>query len=146
MTQPKQPPPGVETEPQGPVVSLQEAATRLSKDPRTIIRAITAGEIRGGAMPRPERLRWYVYADALPSAAAPTPTPPTSDAAVEDLRAQIVSLQEANRLLIAAQQELLDADRATNEAAEKYRAVARNYLDALGQFMMPGHLGDLADL
>ena len=65
---------------------------------------------------------------------------------VEDLRAQIVSLSEANRLLIAAQQELLDADRATNDAAEKYRAVARNYLDALAQFMTPGHLGDMADL
>jgi len=145
MTQPKQPPPGVETEPQGPVVPLQEAATRLGKDPRTVIRAITAGEIRGGAMPRPERLRWYVYADALPGR-TPAPAPPASDAVVEDLRAQIVSLSEANRLLIAAQQELLDADRATNDAAEKYRAVARNYLDALSQFMMPGHLGDLADL
>ena len=145
MTQPKQPPPGVETEPQGPVVPLQEAATRLGKDPRTVIRAITSGEIRGGAMPRPERLRWYVYADALPGQ---TPTAPVvaADAVVEDLRAQIVSLSEANRLLIAAQQELLDADRATNDAAEKYRAVARNYLDALGQFMTPGHLGDLADL
>jgi len=145
MTQPKQPPPGVETEPQGPVVPLQEAATRLGKDPRTVIRAITAGEIRGGAMPRPERLRWYVYADALPGR-TPAPAPPAADAVVEDLRAQIVSLSEANRLLIAAQQELLDADRATNDAAEKYRAVARNYLDALGQFMTPGHLGDLADL
>jgi hypothetical protein len=145
MTQPKQPPPGVETEPQGPVVPLQEAATRLGKDPRTVIRAIKAGDIRGGAMPRPERLRWYVYADALPGQ---TPTAPTvaADAVVEDLRAQIVSLSEANRLLIAAQQDLLDADRATNDAAEKYRAVARNYLDALGQFMTPGHLGDLADL
>ena len=75
MTQPKQPPPGVETEPQGPVVPLQEAATRLGKDPRTVIRAITAGEIRGGAMPRPERLRWYVYADALPSQ-TPAPASP----------------------------------------------------------------------
>src|SRR5260221_280898 len=65
MTQPKQPPPGVETTPQGPVVSLQEAATRLGKDPRTVIRAITGGEIRGGAVPRPERLRWYVFVDAL---------------------------------------------------------------------------------
>jgi len=145
MTQPKQPPPGVETEPQGPVVPLQQAAARLGKDPRTIIRAITAGEIRGGAMPRPERLRWYVYADELPGR-TPAPAPPAADAVVEDLRAQIVSLSEANRLLIAAQQELLDADRATNDAAEKYRAVARNYLDALSQFMMPGHLGDLADL
>jgi hypothetical protein len=145
MTQPKQPPPGVETAPQGPVVSLQEAATRLGKDPRTVIRAIKAGEIRGGAVPRPERLRWYVYADVLPGATPPTATL-TADAAVEDLRAQVVSLSEANRLLIAAQQELLDADRATNDAAEKYRAVARNYLDALAQFMTPGHLGDLANL
>jgi len=69
MTQPKQPPPGVETAPQGPVVPLQEAAARLNKDPRTVIRAIKAGEIRGGAMPRPERLRWYVYAAELPTAA-----------------------------------------------------------------------------
>jgi hypothetical protein len=145
MTQPKQPPPGVETAPQGPVVSLQEAATRLGKDPRTVIRAIKGGEIRGGAVPRPERLRWYVYADALPGE---TPAAPAvaADRVAEDLRAQIVSLSEANRLLIAAQQELLDADRATNDAAEKYRAVARNYLDALAQFMTPGHLGDMADL
>src|SRR5689334_19543593 len=146
MTQPKQPPAGVETQPQGPVVALQEAATRLGKDPRTVIRAIKAGEIRGGAMPRPERLRWYVYADELPGAAGAAAAHLSGDAAVEDLRGQIVSLQEANRLLIAAQQELLDADRAINDASERYRAVARSYLDALGQFMMPGHLGDLADL
>ena len=84
---------------------------------------------------------------ASPSAFSPegpTATPPAPD--VQDLRAQVVSLSEANRLLIAAQQELLDADRATNDAAEKYRAVARSYLDALAQFMTPGHLGDMADL
>jgi hypothetical protein len=144
MTQPKQPPPGVETTPQGRVVPLQEAVRRLGKDPRTIIRAITDGRLRGGAIPRRERLGWYVYADALAGAAAPTATPPGPD--VQDLRAQVVSLSEANRLLIAAQQELLDADRATNDAAEKYRAVARSYLDALAQFMTPGHLGDMADL
>jgi hypothetical protein len=143
MTQPKQPPPGVETTPGGPVVSLSEAAKRLGKDPRTVIRAITAGEIRGGAMPRPERLRWYVYADEL----APTPgaTPPPPTAGVDELRAQLVSLTEANRLLIAAQQDLLDADSSTSAAADKYRAVARNYLDALAQFMTPGNLGELAD-
>jgi hypothetical protein len=65
---------------------------------------------------------------------------------IEDLRAQIVSLSEANRLLIVGQQVLLDADREINDAAEKYRELARNYLDALSQFMTPGHLGDLADL
>jgi hypothetical protein len=143
MTQPKQPPPGVETTPGGPVVSLSEAAKRLGKDPRTIIKAITVGEIRGGAMPRPERLRWYVYADELgppPGAGAPP-----SGADVDGLRAQIVSLSEANRLLIAAQQDLLDADSATSTSADKYRAVARNYLDALAQFMTPGNLGELAD-
>jgi hypothetical protein len=143
MTQPKQPPPGVETTPGGPVVSLSEAAKRLGKDPRTIIRAIKASEIRGGAMPRPERLRWYVYADELPP--LPGAPPPPSGADVDDLRAQLVSLTEANRLLIAAQQDLLDADSSTSAAADKYRAVARSYLDALAQFMTPGNLGELAD-
>jgi hypothetical protein len=143
MTQPKQPPPGVETTPGGPVVPLSEAASRLNKDPRTLIRAITNGTIRGGAMPRPERLRWYVYVDELPTEPRATPTPP--DARVEDLRAQVISLTEANRLLIAAQQDLLDADQSTHQAADRYRAVARNYLDALAQFMTPGHLGELTD-
>jgi hypothetical protein len=65
---------------------------------------------------------------------------------VQDLRAQVVSLSEANRLLIAAQQDLLDAGQSNQDSAEKYRSAARHYLDALGQFMTPGHLGDLADL
>lgn len=134
MTQLKLPPPGVETTPSGPVVSLQEAATRLKKDKRTLIQLITNGELRGGAQPRPQRLRWYVYPDELSSALEPPP------AAVDELRAQLVSQIEANRLLIAAQQDLLEAD-AT--AADKYRSVARRYLDALSQFMTPGHLGEL---
>lgn len=146
MTQPKQPPPGVETEPHGDVVPLQEAAAKLGKDPRTLIKAITAGQLRGGAMPRPERLRWYVYTSELPGVPEPAPTPAAPDADLQDLRAQVLSLQEANRLLIAAQQDLLDAGGAGHESAEKYRAVAQRYLDALGQFMTPGHLGDLADL
>jgi hypothetical protein len=127
------------------VVSLQEAASRLGKDPRTIIRAIEDGLLRGGAMPRPKRLRWYVYADELPGPPA-APTPPASDTEVAELRAHVVSLSEANRILIAAQQELLDADRAVNDAAAKYRGIAERYLDALSQFMTPGTIGDLADL
>ncbi|AQA07153.1 hypothetical protein BVC93_32200 (plasmid) [Mycobacterium sp. MS1601] len=148
MSEPKQPPPGVETEPQGDVVSLQEAASRLGRDPRTLIKAIRAGTLRGGAMPRPERLRWYVYASELPPVAGALSSPSTTLAApnerIQDLQSQIVSLQEANRLLIAAQQDLLDAERAGQEASDKYRVVAQRYLDALGQFMTPGHLGDLA--
>jgi hypothetical protein len=144
MTASKQPPPGVETTPGGPVVYLSDAAARLGKDPRTVIRAITTGQLRGGALPRPERLRWYVYEDQLPPLPG-TATPPPAGARLEDLRAQLISMTEANRLLLAAQQDLLDADRSTSEAADKYRAVARNYLDALAQFMTPGHLGELTD-
>jgi hypothetical protein len=157
MTEPKQPPPGVETTPGGPVVPLAAAAARLGKDPRTLIRAITNGTVRGGAMPRPERLRWYVYADELPTDPRAAPTPP--DTRVEDLQAQVISLAEANRLLIAVQQDLLDAGRSAKEAADmaveaarmsseasdKYRAAAQNYADALSQFMTPGHLAGLAD-
>ncbi|MGD9620714.1 MAG: hypothetical protein AB7G47_10680 [Mycolicibacterium sp.] len=139
MTEPKLPPAGVETTPQGPVVSINEAAARLGKDKRTLIKAIHSGELRGGAEPRPKRLRWYVYADELP----PEPGGASTDAA---LRAQVISLQEANRLLIAAQQELLEADRSSQDSAEHHRAAARHYLDALAQFMTPGHLGDLAEV
>ena len=150
MTAPKQPPPGVETTPGGSVVFLAEAAARLDKDPRTVIRAITAGQIRGGALPRPERLRWYVYEDELPPLPGSGKPPP--DGLVEDLRAQVVSLSEANRLLIAAQQGLLDAGAAmgaaagnSNAAADHYRGVAQDYLNALSQFMTPGDVRELTD-
>jgi hypothetical protein len=145
MTPPKQPPPGVETTPQGPVVPLSEAAAWLGKDPRTLIKAIKAGTLRGGATPRAQRLRWYVYAEELaPLSEAVAAAAPAPDSYVDELRAQNVSLMEANRLLIAAQQDLLDADRTSHDAAEKYRAVARRYLDALAQFMTPGNIGELA--
>lgn len=143
MTASKQPPPGVETTPGGSVVFLSEAAQRLGKDPRTVIRAITVGQIRGGALPRPERLRWYVYEDELPAGPGSTQSPPDDRAA--DLRAQIVSLTEANRLLISAQQSLLAADRSTAESVGHYRGIAQDYLNALEQFMTPGHLGELTE-
>jgi hypothetical protein len=57
-----------------------------------------------------------------------------------DLRAQLVTQTEVNRLLIAAQQNIL----AAGDAAEKYREAAQKYLDALAQFVTPGHLGELA--
>jgi hypothetical protein len=143
MTTPKQPPPGVETTPSGPVVPLSEAAQRLNRDPRTLIRAIKNGTVRGGASPRPERLRWYVYADELPGEPGAVSTPPESE--LDDLRAQVMTLREANRLLIAAQQDLLDIDQAMHEVNDKYREYARKYLDMLGQFMTPGHVGELTD-
>jgi len=139
MTEPKRPPPGVETTPQGRVVPINEAAARLGKDKRTLIKAIHAGELRGGAEPRPKRLRWYVYADELPPEGGSAPADP-------GLRALVVSLQEANRLLIAAQRELWEADQSAKNSAEHHRAAARHYLDALAQFMTPGDLSELGEL
>lgn len=140
----KYPPSHVETAPTGAVVSANEAAKRLGKDRRTVIRAIENGELRGGAMPRPERLQWYVYDDALPALPGLAPGHTVVDllgnSDLVNARAEIIALREANRLLIAAQQELLEAD---STAAERYRGVARTYLDALSQFMTPGHLGEL---
>jgi hypothetical protein len=46
MRQPKEAPPGVETTPVGLCVSLQQAAERLGKDPRTLIRVINALPVR----------------------------------------------------------------------------------------------------
>ena len=167
VNQPKQPPPGVESAPQGRVVPLQEAAAWLGKERRTLIRWIIAGRIRGGATPRAQRLRWYVYADELPNwAPSPTATTPDADteglrSQVEDLRAQAeglrsqvgdlrrqneetqsqnVSLKEANGILIAAQQNLLDTEQGS---VDRYRDLARSYLDALAQFMSPGTIAEL---
>jgi hypothetical protein len=172
VNQPRQPPPGVESVPQGHVVSLQEAAAWLGKERRTLIRWIVAGRIRGGATPRAQRLRWYVYADELANYWAPSTTATTPDAdsdglrsQIEDLRAQAeglrsqvedlrrqdeearsqnVSLKEANGILIAAQQNLLDTEQGS---VDRYRDLARSYLDALAQFMSPGTIAELgADL
>ncbi|WP_441964567.1 hypothetical protein [Mycolicibacterium houstonense] len=125
-------------------MTVTEAAERLGKDRRTVIKDIENGVLRGGAMPRPERLRWYVYEDALPSQLGPVATSSvvaeTENSDLANARAEIIALREANRLLIAAQQDLLEAD---STAAERYRSVARTYLDALSQFMTPGHLGEL---
>lgn len=130
--------------PTGAIVTVTEAAERLGKDRRTVVKEIENGVLRGGAMPRPERLRWYVYEDALPARSGPVATPnvfaPAENSDLANARAEIIALREANRLLIAAQQDLLEAD---STAAERYRSVARTYLDALSQFMTPGHLGEL---
>lgn len=108
-----------------------------------MVRWIKSGRLRGGAIPRPERLRWYVYEDALPARdvgdAVAVDRIAGSDE-VAELRAQLIAQREANRLLLIAQQELLEVDAST---ADRYRSIARVYLDALGQFMTPGHIGEL---
>jgi hypothetical protein len=126
----------------------------LGKDWRTVRRAIIAGELRGGAAPRGQRLRWYVYADELPgeSAAAPGAADPHGGAREAQ---QLATQTQVNRLILGAQQNLLEAQEdllAGNAAAEKYRdaarsyhAAAQRYRDALALLMAPEDLGELTD-
>lgn len=64
------PPAGVAREPapDRPFVALKDAARRLHMDRRTLQNAIASGEIDGWARPGPQRLRWHVYEDQLPTA------------------------------------------------------------------------------
>ncbi|WP_336513615.1 hypothetical protein [Mycobacteroides abscessus] len=146
----KYPPDGVETIPTShDVVGLREAARLLGKDPRTVRNAILAGRIRGGAQPYPQRLRWYVYPDQLPSRSstqmAQAPGQPSEaanpvgvsdstarlvieqQAVIADQRAQIVALEHNNRILSTAVDELLDA-------LEEYKAGGNSYREAAAHF------------
>jgi hypothetical protein len=145
----------VETAPAGSVVPIRAAAARLGKDWRTLRRAIIAGELRGGATPRGQRLRWYVYADELPGPGSGSPGA-TGDPHGGAREAQQLATQtQVNRLILGAQQNLLEAQEdllAGNEAAEKYRdaarsyhAAAQRYRDALALLMAPEDPGELLD-
>jgi hypothetical protein len=147
---PNEPPPGVETTPTGPVVSLYAAAPRLGKDWRTLKRAIIAGDLRGGASQRGQRLRWYVYEDQLPSSG-----PAAGSLSGGHDAQQLATQMQVNRLILGAQQNLLEAQEdllAGNAAAERYRAAARGYhaaaqkyRDALALLLAPEDPGELLD-
>lgn len=138
----KYPPPGVETVPTSrDFVYLREAARRLNRDHRTVKTMIERGTLRGGAEPHPQRMRWYVYTDQLPSesntnaevAAAETaepataPVPPEIATKLADQAAKIVALEHDKRLLTAAVGDLL-------EALDHYKAGAKSALDTAGHF------------
>jgi len=140
----KQPPPGVETFPTSrDFVYLREAARRLGRDHRTVQTMIKRGILRGGAEPHPQRLRWYVYTDQLPTnttaaqpvqPAASPPTPATSAALspeivaqLADQAAEIATLKHNNRLLTAAVGDLL-------EAFDNYKAGAQSALATATHF------------
>ncbi|RIT93145.1 hypothetical protein D2F00_20210 [Mycobacteroides abscessus] len=130
------PPEGVETTPDGgTTVTVPHAAKQLGIDPRTARDMIISRKLRGGALPRPHRPRWYVYADQLPASKTDDATDPASprragDYLDADRLAELVALKEANLLLLAAQDDL--------------QAANTNYRNALSLFMTPGHPGDLA--
>lgn len=179
MTTERSPQPG------RPVMTAREAARLLRKDPRTIQRMIEAGELDGGAHQGPQRRRWFVYADQFnrPSTES-TPASQTAvgDVAAErdrlllenaDLRAELISTQEAYRLVLASQatmhealtdyqrsvDELLAGTTAFRDAAGHFQAavsglqssnsklnqVAGAYSDALHQGLIPGHAGTLGN-
>lgn len=159
----------LETRPQvgRPAMTAPEAARVMRLDVRTVRKLIAAGQLAGGAQTGPgSRRRWYVYVDQLPgSGALPSTTSPVDPHASEiaalrdenarlhaenthlhdtnaDLRAQLVSAEETNRQLLAAQATLREAVTGFQEtmsrvvvdgvagfqrAAEGYRAVADEY-------------------
>lgn len=169
----KQPPPGVETTPASRnFVYLREAARRLNRDHRTVKNMVISGSLRGGAEPHPQRLRWYVYTDQLPTETAPnTPAPaptPVSTAAttsvppevlaqLADQAAEIVTLKHSNRVLTAAVGDLLDAlehykagaqsalTTASHfeRAADGFSATVGHYRDVIAQLNTPSSAADL---
>lgn len=87
-------------------VSAAAAAHRLRIDYRTVQRLIVDRELAGGVLTVGRKKVWWVSEDALPAeratgAARPEPTPREIQLQkqVDDLRAQVVATQEANRLL-----------------------------------------------
>ncbi|GAT07678.1 hypothetical protein H7I77_09990 [Mycolicibacterium novocastrense] len=158
----------IESHPQADrhVISARQAARILRRDVRTIRRMIESGALQGGATAGPKQKRWYVYVDQLPPASSEQPTPSaTGSDEVADLKAQIVTLQETNRLLsashaltLAAMEDYKAGAEGFRIAAEGYRQAALKYQsaaegfhgalehqrDALAQFTTPGHLGDTA--
>jgi len=107
----------------GPSCVFAEAASGSTRIRDTIIRAITAGEISGGAMPRPESMRGM----STPTRHPTTQRGPCSNPAgpdFDELRAPVVSLTEANGVIAAA----ADSSMPTSSpvGADNYRcAVAR---------------------
>jgi hypothetical protein len=63
------PPAGVAIDPapDRPFIALKDAARRQHIDRRTLQNAVVAGDVDGWARPGPQRLRWYVYEDQLPT-------------------------------------------------------------------------------
>lgn len=171
-------------EPGRPVMTAREAARVLRKDHRTVQRMIQDGELDGGADPSGQRRRWYVYTDQIGPSGLISPQPNAGAAAPDlltenehlreentELRARLLSSEEANRLLLASQatmrealtdyqssvDELLAGTTGFREAAghfqnaaaglqasnSKLNAIIGNYSDALHQQMIPGHPGSL---
>jgi hypothetical protein len=126
----------IESRPQlgRPVIGAGEAARILRRDVRTVRRMVESGDLDGGATAGPTKKRWYVYADQIPAALAmATPTqhlpssPSTGGDEVADLKAEIVTLKEVNRLLTASNALSLAALEDYKAAADGYRKAADGY-------------------
>lgn len=140
-----------------PVTSVPEAARILGRDPRTLRRMITSGEIEGGAASGRHRRQWFVYTDQLPPFAAPATAPDARSEQGElaalraenaDLRARAVAAEEGERLLLAGHATLREALRESqstiaamlaarasmDRGGEGYRAAAEGYRAAADEF------------
>lgn len=169
-------------EPGRPVMTAREAARVLQRDPRTIRRMIRSGELAGGADPGGQRRRWYVYTDQISSSGHKGSRPADADSSLQadnqrlrdenaDLRARLISSEEAYRVVLASQatmrealadyqksvDDLLAGTTGFREAAghfqsaaaglqssnAKLNAIVGAYSDALHQHLIPGHPGSL---
>jgi hypothetical protein len=107
------------------IISANEAHRRLGRDRRTIQKMIASGQLEGGARLGKQR-RWYVYLDQFDQEtktgqAPPGQAPPIAALQIENsrLRADLVSANEANNLLHAANLEILEAADSQRAAMDK---------------------------
>lgn len=100
-------------------VTIPVAAALLRWDVRTVRKAVESGRLAGGFEQRAQRKRWFVYADALPTAPTATQFGPgrTENESDSRLRAENMALREANLLLLAANSALQEASEAGGRAA-----------------------------
>jgi len=114
---------------------------------------VDAGDLPGGAEPRPSRPRYYVYCDVPPLFRGAAPAAGAGE--VSSLRARVQALETANLLLLAGEAELREAAAAAARADEHLAAAERERAeevrrlrladaakaDALSALLVPGHPG-----
>ena len=98
-------------------MSTTEAAQQLGVDRRTVREMIKRGDLDGGAQRRPQRMRWYVYAEALPASNSAQTDTSALDPGVSD------AIKEARRQLAVASIEL---EKAREEWQQRYDALQRS--------------------
>jgi hypothetical protein len=140
-----------------PTVTTAVAAALLGTTPARVRRQIDRSLLPGGAEPRPQRARYYVYSDVPPLLPKLGPAHAPSDELISELRARISALETATLLLRASDARLREASEVSARAtdllrqAEVERSAESQLLRladeakaaALSALITPGHAGSL---